>query len=83
MRWPAKLRSAVSAGSLPAMSEMSVEVPPMSKGMRSRSPKRAAIRLAPATPPAGPESTVPAASRAASSTGATPPWESTMKSGPR
>jgi hypothetical protein len=82
MRWPARPRSAASAASSAEMSEMSVEVPPMSKGTRSGVRKSSAERRAPAMPPAGPDRTVPAASRAASSTGAMPPWERMMKSGP-
>ena len=41
-----------------------------------------ASATAAATPPAGPESAVPTASRAASATGATPPWLRMTKSGP-
>ena len=39
----------------------------------------AKVPTAPDTPPAGPDSTVPAARRAASSSGAMPPCDSTMK----
>ena len=67
--------SPVSWGSPFWRSAMSVDVPPMSKVMKSpwfRS--RAACRL-PAMPPAGPESTAPAASRTESAMPATPPWD--------
>ncbi len=61
------------------ISEMSVLVPPMSNGTRSAMPSSSAQRRPPETPPAGPDSTVPAASREASSTGAMPPCDSTTK----
>ncbi len=64
------------------MSEMSVEVPPMSNGIRFGVDSSSAAYIEPATPPAGPERTVAAASRIASSTGATPPWLNMMNSGP-
>ena len=54
----------------------------MSKATRSGIPNMAAQRRQPDMPPAGPDSTVAAASRAASSTGAMPPWERMMKSEP-
>ena len=82
-RWPAMRRSDAIAASPPTTSEMSVEVPPMSKGMRSPwSSSRAAYWL-PATPPAGPESTPPAASRTASAMVATPPCDWMISTGAR
>src|SRR6516165_9591813 len=58
-RWPAMRRSDAMAASPPIMREISVEVPPMSKGMRSPWLNRRAAYWLPATPPAGPESTQP------------------------
>jgi len=82
MRSPASPPSADSVTLPSAMSEMSVEVPPMSKATRSGMASMAAQRRQPDMPPAGPDSTVAAASRAASSTGAMPPWERMMNSDP-
>ena len=62
---------------------MSVLVPPMSKVIRLPSPKRRAAYRLPAMPPAGPESTAPAARRVDSVTGATPPWDCMISSSPR
>src|SRR5215475_9556215 len=70
--------SPVSCGSPSWRSAMSVDVPPMSKVMRSPwFRRRAACRL-PAMPPAGPESTAPAARRTESATPATPPCDCMM-----
>ena len=77
MRWPASMPSADSDACPSEISEMSVLVPPMSNGTRSGIPSRSAQRRPPDMPPAGPDSTVPAASREASSTGAMPPCDST------
>ncbi|MGY3225756.1 pyocin large subunit-like protein [Bradyrhizobium sp. USDA 4512] len=82
MRWPASMPSADSEAWPSAISEMSVEVPPMSNGTRSGIRRRSAQRRLPEMPPAGPDSTVPAASREASSTGAMPPCDSTTNSEP-
>ena len=79
MRWPASVPSAESEARPSEISEMSVLVPPMSNGTRSGMPSRSAHRRPPEMPPAGPDSTVPAASRAASSTGAMPPCDRMMK----
>ncbi len=55
----------------------------MSNGIRSRSaPSRRAAWTLPATPPAGPDSTAPAASRPASAIGATPPCDWMIRVGP-
>ncbi len=81
-RSPPTPRSEDSAASPPEMSEISVDVPPISKGIRSGTPSNSAERRAPATPPAGPESTVPAARRIVSATGATPPCERIISTGP-
>ena len=61
----------------PRSAKCRCEVPPMSNGTRSGMPSRSAQRRPPDMPPAGPDSTVPAASREASSTGAMPPCDST------
>ena len=82
MRWPASIPSAESEACPSAINEMSVEVPPMSNGTRSGIPTSSAQRRPPDMPPAGPDSTVPAASREASSTGAMPPCDSTTNSEP-
>ena len=82
-RWPAIRRSDAIAASPPTTSEMSVEVPPMSNGMRSPWPRSRAAYWLPATPPAGPESTPPAASRTASAMVATPPCDWMISTGAR
>src|SRR5882757_8416662 len=82
MRWPASMPSAESEAWPSDISEMSVEVPPMSNGTRSGIPSISAQRRLPEMPPAGPDSTVPAASREASSTGAMPPCDNTTNSEP-
>ena len=61
---------------------MSVLVPPMSNGIRLPSPTSRAAWTLPATPPAGPDSTAPAASRPASAIGATPPCDWMIRVGP-
>ena len=63
-RWPATRRPVTRVGWPPTISEMSVLVPPMSNGIRLPSPSSRAAWTLPATPPAGPDSTAPAASRA-------------------
>ena len=81
-RWPASRRSEAIWAAPPTTSEMSVLVPPMSNRIRSGWPiRRAAWRL-PATPPAGPESTPPAARRTESAMVATPPWDWMISTGP-
>jgi len=80
-RWPPIRRSEAMAASPPTTREMSVEVPPMSNGMRSPWPSSRAAYWLPATPPAGPESTPPAASRTASPMVATPPCDWMMRTG--
>ena len=82
MRCPASIPSADSDARPSEISEMSVLVPPMSNGTRSGISKRLAQRRAPDTPPAGPDSTVPAASREAFSTGAMPPCDRITNSAP-
>jgi hypothetical protein len=79
MRWPASPPSADSDIAPSAIREMSVEVPPMSKATRSGILSIAEQRRQPDMPPAGPDSTAAAASRAASATGAMPPWDRMMK----
>ncbi len=67
--------SPVSCASPFCSSAMSVLVPPMSKVIRLRSPSRRAAYVPAATPPAGPDSTAPAATRLDSAMGATPPCD--------
>jgi hypothetical protein len=74
-RWPAMRRSELIAASPPTTSEISVEVPPMSKGIRSACCMSRAAYWLPATPPAGPDSTLPAAKRTACAMLATPPCD--------
>ena len=74
--------STASIASPRTMRETSLEVPPMSNGIRFGAVASSATRRAPARPPAGPESTVPAATRIVSSIGATPPWDCMMRIGP-
>ena len=61
------------AGSPLTIIEISVLVPPISKGTKSPAPIKDAPYLLPATPPAGPDRTVAADNLMASSIGATPP----------
>ena len=68
-----------SFGSPSCSSAMSVLVPPMSNVIRSGARAGAHVTAA-ATPPAGPESTAPAASRADSPIGATPPCDCMIRS---
>ena len=75
VRWPGPAAPST-------ISEMSVLVPPMSNGIRLPSPTSRAAWTLPATPPAGPDSTAPAASRPASAIGATPPCDWMIRVGP-
>jgi hypothetical protein len=79
---PATARSVARAGWPSTMSEMSVLVPPMSNGMKLPSFMSAEQNTPPATPPAGPDRTAPAAMRTDSATGTTPPCDCMMSSGP-
>jgi hypothetical protein len=74
--------SPVSVGSPPWSSAMSVLVPPMSNVTRSPRPVSRATWRPAAMPPAGPDSTAPAASRAASRMGATPPCDCMIRTSP-
>ena len=67
--------SPVSVGSPPCSRAMSVLVPPMSNVTRSPRPVSWATWRPAAMPPAGPDSTAPAARRADSLIGATPPCD--------
>src|SRR5947208_1664200 len=78
IRCPASIPSAESEARPCEISEISVLVPPMSNGTTSGMPRRSAHRRLPEIPPAGPDSTVPAARREASSRGAMPPCDSTI-----
>ena len=62
-------------GMRPGQRQTSVLVPPMSKVTRSPRPVRRATWRPAAMPPAGPDSTAPAARRADSRIGATPPCD--------
>ncbi len=74
--------SPVRCGSPPSSSAMSVLVPPMSNVMRLPSPSRREACRLPAMPPAGPESTAPAASRTESAMVATPPCDCMISTSP-
>ena len=60
--------------------DTSVEVPPMSKVMTREWPTSRALRNAPTTPPAGPDSTVCTASCCARAADMTPPLERMTRS---
>ena len=81
--WPATRRPFARLGRPATISEMSVLVPPISNGIKLPSSASRAAWALPATPPAGPDSTAPAASRPASAIGATPPCDWMIKVGPR
>ncbi len=77
---PATLASFVRRGPPAGHSATSVEVPPMSNVMMSVNPASPAARVAPTTPPAGPESIVRTGSVAAARAEMLPPEDCITRS---